>query len=205
MPLQSHSAWFVARNILGVLAVIAIAACTAGEKPAVAQRQQQSAPAPRIAQSVGQTAPAGPQAAAGEPARYAGIVDGHNQARRAVGVPDLQWSSQLAEVAQRWADTLRGESCKMRHTQQRGVSENLHRIWGGRDTPTSAIAGWLAERQHFDATTKTCAPGKVCGHYTQMVWRSTRFVGCGMTACGDGELWVCNYEPVGNFVGQAPF
>ena len=205
MPLCFRSAWLVARTVLGMVAFIAVVACTGGEKPAVAQRPQQSASAPRVAQSVGQPAPAGVTPAAGEPARYAGIVEGHNQARRAVGVPDLQWSDELAGVAQRWADTLRGENCTMRHSQQRGIGENLHWRSGGRDTPTSAIAGWLAEKQFFDPATKTCAPGKVCGHYTQMVWRSTRFVGCGMTTCGNTELWVCNYSPPGNYVGQAPY
>lgn len=200
MPPQSRSASFVARTVLGILAVIAIASCAAGDQPPTTLRRLQSAQAPRVAQSAAQPAPA-----AGEPARYAGIVDGHNQARRAVGVPDLQWSDDLAGVAQRWADTLRGENCTMRHSQQHGIGENLHWRSGGRDTPTSAIAGWLAEKQFFDPTTNTCAPGKVCGHYTQMVWRSTRFVGCGMTTCGNTELWVCNYSPPGNYVGQAPF
>ena len=162
--------------------VALIAACGPGERPSVAQ-----------------------SGGAGEPARYAGIVAGHNQARRAVGVPDLQWSAELAGVAQGWANTLQGESCNMRHSQHRGIGENLHWSSGRPDTPATAIAGWLAERQFFDAATKTCAPGKVSGHYTQMVWRSTQFVGCGMAACGNKEIWVCNYSPPGNYVGQAPF
>ena len=41
------------------------------------------------------------------------------------------------------------------------------------------------------------------GHYTQMVWGSTRFVGCGRRAFKFGfwheQIYVCNYGPAGNF------
>lgn len=44
------------------------------------------------------------------------------------------------------------------------------------------------------------------GHYTQIVWHSTRFVGCGVSECGDDRaLWVCQYYPAGNWVSELPF
>lgn len=44
------------------------------------------------------------------------------------------------------------------------------------------------------------------GHYTQMVWHSTRLIGCGVAECGDDtSLWVCQYYPGGNYQGQLPF
>jgi hypothetical protein len=46
-----------------------------------------------------------------------------------------------------------------------------------------------------------CTGGST-GHYTQVMWASTRFVGCGYTVSG-GTL--CNYFPAGNYVGQVPF
>jgi pathogenesis-related protein 1 len=45
----------------------------------------------------------------------------------------------------------------------------------------------------------------VCGHYTQIVWRDTTSVGCAAQSCPQGEIWVCDYSPPGNYVGQHPY
>lgn len=139
-----------------------------------------------------------------EPARFAGMLAAHNQARQTVGVPPLQWSAELAATAQRWADTLRGSRCTMRHSRGTGLGENLAWASGQSLTPAQVAAMWVGERRHYDAARNTCAPGQVCGHYTQVVWRGTTHVGCGMASCGTSEVWVCNYAPPGNVVGQRP-
>jgi hypothetical protein len=46
----------------------------------------------------------------------------------------------------------------------------------------------------------------VWGSFTQMVWKSTKRVGCAAQACGQGK-WayqsvVCRYDPPGNIAGQ---
>ena len=49
---------------------------------------------------------------------------------------------------------------------------------------------------------------KAVGHYTQIVWKNTTKVGCGiansLTDRG-GEWVVCRYSPPGNYVGQKPY
>jgi len=47
----------------------------------------------------------------------------------------------------------------------------------------------------------------MCGHYTQVVWRSTTTVGCAMAVCKDSQeqIWVCQYQKPGNWVGQKPY
>ena len=40
------------------------------------------------------------------------------------------------------------------------------------------------------------------GHFTQVVWRGTREVGCGHAQCNGNDIWVCQYDPPGNFEGQ---
>ena len=45
----------------------------------------------------------------------------------------------------------------------------------------------------------------MCGHYTQVVWRKSLRVGCGMATCGATEVWVCNYDPAGNWDGERPY
>ena len=37
------------------------------------------------------------------------------------------------------------------------------------------------------------------GHYTQIVWKDTKEVGCAKISCdGNKTLWRCNYNPHGN-------
>lgn len=64
---------------------------------------------------------------------------------------------------------------------------------------------WAAEEQHYDAEANTCAEGQLCGHYTQVVWANSGNLGCAMATCGSGRVWVCNYDPPGNWAGQRPF
>jgi pathogenesis-related protein 1 len=76
-----------------------------------------------------------------------------------------------------------------------------------------AVASWVAESKDYDHSHNRCAKGKVCGHYTQVVWRHTRRVGCAVASCTGGSpfrandwtLVVCNYDPPGNVVGERPY
>ena len=45
----------------------------------------------------------------------------------------------------------------------------------------------------------------MCGHYTQIVWETTQKVGCAKIQCDGFDLWVCNYDPPGNWVGEKPY
>jgi pathogenesis-related protein 1 len=82
------------------------------------------------------------------------------------------------------------------------------------------VAGWVAEEACWDFGTirgsercdADCAQSlnsNGCGHYTQVVWRNTQRVGCGYSTCQSQgytfEIWVCNYDPPGNFIGQTPY
>lgn len=149
--------------------------------------------------------PSLPHGAGHEPAAFAGMLAGHNRARRAVGVPDLQWSDRLSEIAQGWAQHLGGENCAMRHSGVGGLGENLAWAGGQHLSPAAVVSMWVDERRAFNPANGACAPGSVCGHYTQVVWRDTKFVGCGMVSCGNSEIWVCNYSPPGNSVGDRPY
>ena len=43
----------------------------------------------------------------------------------------------------------------------------------------------------------------VLGHFTQMVWNGSRYMGAAMERTKDGKIFVvANYYPPGNFVGQ---
>ena len=144
------------------------------------------------------------------------MLEAHNQLRREVGVPDLIWSTELAELAQEWADVLiSGPGLRHRPAAERDngrIGENVSgSYWsapgGALRSPRRAVQGWLEEKEDYDYASNTCASGKICGHYTQMVWAETTAVGCAVARNEDltRDVWVCNYTPAGNIVGQRPY
>jgi len=42
-----------------------------------------------------------------------------------------------------------------------------------------------------------CSGGE-CGHYTQVVWANSRYVGCAFRRCPHKVVTICNYWPAGN-------
>lgn len=145
-----------------------------------------------------------PQAETGA---LAGLTAAHNAERALVGTSPLTWSPSVAGIAQQWAESLVNDNaCTLAHNTNRGqLGENL--FWT--TTPRSTqyvVSQWIKEKVDYNAQTHTCAEGKLCMHYTQVVWHNTTEVGCGMATCGNGtQIWVCNYNPTGNYVGQQAF
>lgn len=130
------------------------------------------------------------------------MLAAHNAFRKNLGLSRLVWSDRLAADAQSWADTLlkRGQ---FYHQSQSNQGENLFEIRGGKATPDDVVHDWVSESLDYDRASNRCY--SVCGHYTQIVWRSTVEVGCAVARSGLHEVWVCRYSPPGNVVGQRPY
>jgi pathogenesis-related protein 1 len=144
------------------------------------------------------------------------VLTAHNDARKndvpgnnGGPLPNLEWDDALATASQTYADTLGKTKCgSIDHDDKRGdVGENLAQ---GSTTDASAppqsgadaVKSWVAEKVDYTYTSNTCAPDKMCGHYTQIVWRDTNKVGCGRATCTADDfintVWVCRYSPSGN-------
>lgn len=132
------------------------------------------------------------------------MLDTHNTWRRQAGVQPLTWSPQLANYAQEWATKLLQEN-RFEHRPKNQYGENLAAASGQQLSPERVVTMWGEEVQDYNYATNTCKPGKMCGHYTQIVWRKSQQVGCGMARGNGREVWVCNYNPPGNYVGQRPY
>ena len=152
----------------------------------------------------------------GEPAGLVGTTDAHNAVRAQVGVDPLTWDPELAAIAAAWAarcvDTM-APAGLIDHNPGRSngyptyVGENIYGSGGGA-SGTDAVALWAAEKASYDRPSNTCAAGRICGHYTQIVWRTTTKVGCAQNDCPGlqyGSSIVCNYAPGGNVGGQPPY
>ncbi|AQK75612.1 pathogenesis-related protein PR-1 precursor [Zea mays] len=128
-----------------------------------------------------------------------------NAARASLGLAPLAWDERVAAYARAYAESRRGD-CALAHSAG-PYGENL--FWGSGTgwAPAQAVAAWLSERPRYDYWTNSCYGGSMCGHYTQIMWRSTRRVGCAMVACygGRGTFITCNYDPPGNYVGLRPY
>ncbi len=141
------------------------------------------------------------------------ILSSHNQWRSKTGVPALKWSNDLTVSAKKWADQLAQSGCKMKHSTG-AHGENIY--WAGAAqrtdgtssmqniTEQNVVDAWGNEVQDYEYASNSCHG--VCGHYTQVVWKNTSEVGCGMAVCSDkAQLWVCQYTSRGNMVGQKPY
>lgn len=155
-----------------------------------------------IAGCRGSPAPPGGVPAPTLPPQARAMLDAENSVRARVGVPPLAWSAPLATVAQRWADHLM-QTGGFAHRPGNPFGETLYAITGGVASPAEVVASWAAEARDYDPVTGVCR--SVCGHYTQIVWRGTRAVGCAAVTGTVRQVWVCEYDPPGNIVGESPY
>lgn len=131
------------------------------------------------------------------------MLEAHNQWRQRTGIPPLTWSDDLAKHAQAWANHLANDNFRLYHRPNNPYGENL--TWAAHQklSPTEVVNMWGDEIKHYDYETNRCSA--VCGHYTQLVWQKTTEVGCANIRSGPQEIWVCNYNPPGNYRGQKPY
>jgi pathogenesis-related protein 1 len=130
------------------------------------------------------------------------MLAAHNEIRARIDVPPLRWSVRLAARAQDWADRLLREQ-QFYHRPHPVFGENLFEITGPRALPADVVGVWASEARDYSYRPNTCRG--VCGHYTQLIWNDTREVGCAAARDTTREVWVCNYDPPGNWVGERPY
>jgi pathogenesis-related protein 1 len=140
------------------------------------------------------------------------ILNLHNQIRTTFGLTQLVWDSTLESSSKTYC-----AQCVWAHsvTSTSTYGENLAMNAKSPVTvfPMSSwkdqINGWYTEWQSWDCPTNACSG--VCGHLTQIVWKDTTAVGCGVARCDPGtvssmesQYLVCQYTKRGNFVGKHP-
>jgi uncharacterized protein YkwD len=130
------------------------------------------------------------------------MLAAHNFYRTKVGSPPLAWSDNLATRAEQWATALINRGMYVPR-QDGEFGENLFEISGASADPFRVVSAWASEAPNYNHTTNSCTAR--CGHYTQVIWGSTRLVGCGVARNAKREVWVCDYAPHGNTIGERPY
>lgn len=73
---------------------------------------------------------------------------------------------------------------------------------------SEAVMLWLQEWQDYDYASNECNPGAICGHFTQLIWKDTKRIGCGHATRRKWNMamiyWVCQYDPPGNYEWETP-
>ena len=178
-----------------VLAVmLALAGCAQGPERVV-ERRETEAPAPR-----------------GPSLLKAAMMNGHNAARAAVGVPPLVWSDTLATTARAYAEEM-ARTGKFAHAPQPlDMTREGENLWTGTRyayTYDEMMGHWVAERKDFvnrpTPQFSRTARWEDVAHYTQIVWRNSTAVGCAMASNKTDDYLVCRYSPPGNVVGEQAF
>lgn len=141
----------------------------------------------------------------------------------AANMVQLQWDDEMADVAQAWADQCirRGEGLRHDKLENRFTSKFKYTgqniAWIGSSNPGTPkwkanIKAWFDEYSEYDAryidSLEYGQKFQKTGHFTQLVWAETRYVGCGYAqySVPHGksryeQIYVCNYGPAGNLVG----
>lgn len=115
----------------------------------------------------------------------------------------LKYTQELADRAVQWAEQYKA-NCKVA-----SPAPGVNVFVGGPGStwlPSDAVAVWAAEKDNYYYGSNSCAEGKDCGQYKQVVWQGTKELGCAIVGCDSGDtLMTCHYEPQGNLDGQKPF
>lgn len=126
------------------------------------------------------------------------ILAAHN-AKRSLhkNTGNLNWSNELADYAQNYADQY---DCSGSLTHSGGpYGENLAL---GYDGASGAVNAWYDEIKDYDFSNPDFTEGT--GHFTQLIWKDSTEVGCGIKTCNNEwrDYVICSYKSPGNVGGQ---
>ncbi|XP_021763030.1 pathogenesis-related protein 1A1-like [Chenopodium quinoa] len=131
------------------------------------------------------------------------FLDGHNAARRDVGVDPFTWDKKLEAYAKDFANKKK-PSCSTDLGSKIPYGINLG-LGYGYLTSGQTFNTWVGQKSDYNYTSNSCAKGKDCSAYTQIVWRKSVRLGCASVNCGLWPLFVCVYDPKGNIPGEKPY
>ena len=130
------------------------------------------------------------------------ILTNHNYHRKRHQVDDLSRSSDIETIAQNYSEYLASID-EMKHSGNK-YGENLYYCWSSSGvcvTGEKASQAWYDEVSKYDFKNPGFSSGT--GHFTQLVWKGSKQIGCGAACNEKNNCYVtCNYSPAGNVLSQ---
>jgi uncharacterized protein YkwD len=129
-----------------------------------------------------------------------------------VKIPDLTYDESLEKAACTWSRYL-ADNGKFQHSGGKvgKYGENLYKITYSRASNAAlpscrgAANSWAREKAFYRSGMRVAVDGVFAkyGHFTALVWPTTKKVGCCGWRTPDGRsiLWTCEYSPPGNIRG----
>lgn len=144
-------------------------------------------------------------------------LNSHNSYRANHQSPAMTQDPALVTSAQAWSSQMAssGNFAHSSSSARNGAGENLYVFYTTGNAPGDAVASkavqaWYDEIKDYNFS----QPGfsAATGHFTQVVWKSSTRLGCGMaqgTKVLGGNTYkayyvTCHYGPAGNMQGQFP-
>ncbi|XP_017014662.3 uncharacterized protein [Drosophila takahashii] len=127
------------------------------------------------------------------------ILRENNKYRKLHNASPLKMDAELASYAQEWADHL-AEKNLLETRPLPLYGENIMCVRKSLFCVDQIMRLWYQEKYNYNYYRPSF--DLYTGHFTQMVWRETEFLGVGV-ASNDSHIWiVCNYHPPGNVSGH---
>lgn len=137
------------------------------------------------------------------------MLAAHNEARMAIGVPAIKWNNALADQARHWAARLASDQVIAHSGSEVRQGENIWVGTAGAYDYNAMVRDWTDEAKYFRAgffpDISTTGNWEDVGHYSQMIWRDIRQVGCGTATRNGWDFLVCRYDIQGNVAGKMPY
>lgn len=132
------------------------------------------------------------------------FLEAHNAYRQRHGVPPLRLDRKLCKYSEEWAKHL-AQRNSLEHRPGSNYGENIYCLYSS--DPSFTINGHTPVDTWYEEITQHPfgrEPSNLkSGHFTQVVWRSSEFLGVGVAKNTQGSIYVvANYSPAGNFVGH---
>ena len=122
----------------------------------------------------------------------------HNVLRACHNAEPLMFNCEILKISQDYANKIpSGHSQTTFHGNWMG--ENLYWSWGKTLTGNNPVDSWYNEISNYDFEEGKSSNGEVTGHFTQVVWKSSRELGIGYYCEGTSCCVVGNYYPGGNY------
>uniref|UniRef100_A0A0N5A344 SCP domain-containing protein n=1 Tax=Parastrongyloides trichosuri TaxID=131310 RepID=A0A0N5A344_PARTI len=126
------------------------------------------------------------------------IFNETNYYRRRHHVGPVSWNTTIADKAQAYANHLAKVDNGLVHDSDHTYGENL--LYCMKQSLKRTVKWWYEEIEDYNFKTHTS--NGVTGHFTQLIWKETNEMGCGVSHGKEVSYVVCKYYPPGNMYGE---